>query len=56
MQWHCCDRCQKWFTCETKWYRGEKKIPQTCCPNCENYSKCYDEYKKEEEKNKKPGK
>jgi len=58
MKWHCCDRCQKWFTCETKWYRGEKNIPQNCCPNCENYSKCYDEFKKieEEEKNKKPGK
>ena len=54
MDWKCCDRCQRWRDCETKWYRGEKRIPQTCCPNCVNYGKCYDEFKKAEEDKKKP--
>lgn len=53
MDWFCCHRCQKWYTCDTKWYRGEKKIPQYCCPNCENYDKCYEEFKRLEEGKKK---
>jgi len=53
MNWFCCHRCQKWSTCDTKWYRGEKGIPQNCCPNCENYDKCYAEFMLTEEENRK---
>ena len=48
MEWYCCDRCQHCHNCETKWFRGEKNIPQFCCPNCNNYSDCYEKYKAEE--------
>lgn len=37
---HCCDKCQIFWTCETKWYRGERKEENICCPVCNFYRGC----------------
>jgi len=37
---HCCENCQIYWTCETKWYRGEKKEENACCSRCNYYSEC----------------
>ncbi|MBI4861535.1 MAG: hypothetical protein HY815_14930 [Candidatus Riflebacteria bacterium] len=40
MNWDCCWRCQRVEGCEINWFRGERAIPKTCCPNCMNYGEC----------------
>jgi len=36
----CCADCQVYWTCETKWYRGERNEDDICCPACNYYQKC----------------
>jgi len=36
----CCTDCQVYWTCETKWYRGERNEDNICCPTCNYYSAC----------------
>jgi len=43
---HCCEKCQVYWTCETKWYRGEKGQENICCPVCNYYRVCLEEQKK----------
>jgi len=43
---HCCEKCQVYWTCETKWYRGEKGQENACCPVCNYYRACLEEQKK----------
>jgi len=38
---HCCNKCQEYFICPTKWVRGERGEEQICCPQCRNYKKCH---------------
>jgi hypothetical protein len=40
MDWNCCWRCQRFSHCEINWYRGERSLKKTCCPNCVNYRDC----------------
>jgi hypothetical protein len=44
---NCCETCQVYWTCETKWYRGEKGEESICCPICNYYKVCLDKVKKE---------
>jgi hypothetical protein len=44
---NCCETCQVYWTCETKWYRGEKGEENICCPVCKYYNVCLDKAKKE---------
>jgi len=37
---YCCEKCQKYWICETKWYRGEKGEENVCCPLCVRYASC----------------
>lgn len=37
---HCCETCHTYWTCETKWYRGEKGEENICCPVCHHYTVC----------------
>ena len=37
---YCCEECQVYWTCETKWYRGEKGEENICCPVCNHYKEC----------------
>jgi len=37
---NCCKNCQIYWTCETKWYRGEKNEESVCCDRCNFYSEC----------------
>jgi len=37
---YCCDKCQIYWTCETKWYRGERGEENVCCPLCNNFGSC----------------
>jgi hypothetical protein len=37
---HCCEKCQLYWTCETKWYRGERGEENICCPLCNFYRVC----------------
>ncbi|MBD3379725.1 MAG: hypothetical protein GF408_04600 [Candidatus Omnitrophica bacterium] len=37
----CCEKCQNYWTCERKWYRGEKKEENQCCDLCSFYSICW---------------
>ena len=41
---HCCEKCQPYWTCETKWYRGERGEENICCPLCNFYRVCINEY------------
>lgn len=34
---HCCEKCQNYWTCETKWYRGEHNQENVCCELCHFY-------------------
>lgn len=43
---HCCEKCQVYWTCETKWYRGERGQENICCPVCNYYRICLEEQKK----------
>jgi hypothetical protein len=45
---HCCETCRVYWTCETKWYRGERGEENLCCPVCIYYRVCLDKLKKEE--------
>jgi len=36
----CCENCQIYWTCETKWYRGEKNQENVCCNRCNYYIEC----------------
>ncbi len=42
---NCCETCHVYWTCETKWYRGEKGEENICCPVCNYYKTCYDKVK-----------
>lgn len=37
---YCCERCQVFWSCDTKWYRGEHHKEDICCPRCNFYSEC----------------
>ena len=37
---NCCETCQVYWTCETKWYRGEKGEENICCPVCNYFRVC----------------
>ncbi|MFQ5952827.1 MAG: hypothetical protein ACE5JK_05420 [Candidatus Omnitrophota bacterium] len=37
---HCCEKCQNYWTCESKWYRGERGEENICCPLCGSHSVC----------------
>ncbi len=37
---NCCETCQIYWTCEMKWYRGEKGEESLCCPICNYYKTC----------------
>jgi len=36
----CCTTCQLYWTCETKWYRGERGEEHICCKLCNLYQDC----------------
>jgi len=48
---HCCEKCQIFWTCETKWYRGERGEENICCPVCNFYRECLKKFKANESKN-----
>ena len=50
---HCCEKCQVYWTCETKWYRGERGEENICCPVCNFYNICLTECGKNKPKKKK---
>jgi len=37
----CCISCQLYWTCETKWHRGEKGEKDICCNFCKFYKDCF---------------
>ncbi len=37
---YCCTTCQIYWTCDTKWYRGEKGEEDICCPRCNYHKEC----------------
>ena len=37
----CCVSCRSYWTCETKWYRGEKGEKDVCCNLCNFYDDCF---------------
>ncbi|MFH1478878.1 MAG: hypothetical protein ABIG92_03785 [Candidatus Omnitrophota bacterium] len=43
---HCCTDCQVYWTCETKWYRGERHEENICCNICNYYSECKNAWEK----------
>jgi hypothetical protein len=36
----CCESCQIYWTCETKWFWGEQKQENICCDKCNLYTEC----------------
>ena len=42
----CCEKCQFYWTCETKWYRGERAEENVCCPTCNYYAICVEKLSK----------
>ena len=46
---NCCETCQIYWTCETKWYRGEKGEENVCCPVCNYFLVCGEKAKKEKD-------
>ena len=50
---HCCTDCQIYWTCETKWYRGERHEENICCPICNYYKECQSIQKEKAKKKKK---
>lgn len=36
----CCENCQLYWICETKWYQGEKGEKHICCKSCNSYADC----------------
>ena len=49
---NCCESCQVYWTCETKWYRGEKGEENICCPVCSYFLACGEKAKKEKNEKK----
>lgn len=45
----CCEQCQLYWTCETKWYRGERSEENTCCEICDFYVECLTDKKQPKE-------
>ena len=43
----CCETCQVHWTCETKWYRGERGEENACCPVCNYFKVCTAEKSKQ---------
>jgi hypothetical protein len=41
----CCTQCQVYWTCETKWYRGERGEENICCNICNFFEECLDREK-----------
>ncbi len=41
----CCERCQFFWSCERKWYRGERGEENVCCDRCDFYKQCLKENK-----------
>ena len=42
---NCCEKCQVFWTCETKWYRGERNEENICCNVCNYYNECMSKLK-----------
>lgn len=40
LKMYCCERCQIYWTCDTKWYRGERQEEDICCSRCNFYNEC----------------
>ncbi len=38
---NCCEKCQNYWTCETKWHRGEHGQENICCSLCIFYETCW---------------
>ncbi|MEI8175547.1 MAG: hypothetical protein WCG78_01625 [Candidatus Omnitrophota bacterium] len=36
----CCESCKIFWSCETKWYRGERAEENICCTVCDFYQEC----------------
>ena len=47
---YCCERCQIYWSCDTKWYRGERHEEDICCPRCNFYNECLAKLDKKEKK------
>jgi len=43
---YCCNDCQHYNNCKTKWLRGTKGKEQLCCPKCQDYERCIENIKK----------
>ena len=50
----CCERCQVFWTCELKWYRGERHEENLCCERCDYYRVCLDKLAGTGRRKKKP--
>jgi putative secretion ATPase (PEP-CTERM system associated) len=37
---YCCNGCQHYNNCQTKWLRGSKGEEQLCCDKCQDYERC----------------
>ena len=44
---NCCETCQTYWSCETKWYRGERGEENACCPACNYFKVCTAEKSKQ---------
>ena len=42
----CCEECQLYSGCETKWCRGERGEKDICCKSCNYYDDCFIEHVK----------
>lgn len=40
MSIYCCQKCNTWNSCDTKWVRTEKDEPNLCCSSCFGYAEC----------------
>ena len=43
---HCCESCHLYWTCELKWYRGERGEENICCTLCLYSQACLDKVNK----------
>jgi hypothetical protein len=50
---HCCTDCQIYWSCETKWYRGERHEENICCSICNYYKECKKIWKEKNKPSKK---
>ena len=53
LKMNCCERCQIYWTCDTKWYRGERHQEDTCCERCNFYTECLAKLQKKQKQQKK---